>query len=72
VVRLFVEMRNLLGDSCLVVVALASGGDSIGEVQSLTLQVENRRSGLNSLCLANGLIEVIVFVSEDFLWGDNL
>jgi hypothetical protein len=34
----------------------ASGGGNIGEVQSLTFQDENSRSGLSWLCLALSLL----------------
>jgi hypothetical protein len=47
VIRVFVAMRILLGDSLLVATALASAGGSICEVQSSTLQGENPMSGLN-------------------------
>jgi hypothetical protein len=39
---------------------MASGGDSIGEVQGPTLQGENPRSGLNWLCLAISLLKVLL------------
>jgi hypothetical protein len=66
VIRVFVAMRILLGDSLLVAVALASGGDSIGEVQSLTLQDENPRSGLNWLCLTMTLLKALFCEQELF------
>jgi hypothetical protein len=47
VVRFFVAMRNLLGDSWPVAVASASGGDNTWEVQTPTLQGENPEYGLN-------------------------
>ena len=50
--RVFMVMKNLLGDSCLVAVASASGASCTGGVQSLNLQGENPRSGLNWLFLA--------------------
>jgi hypothetical protein len=37
----------------------ASGGDSIGEVQSFIFQGENPRSGLNWLCLAMSLLKAL-------------
>lgn len=37
----------------------ASGGDNKGEIQSLTFQGENPRSGLNWLCLAMALLEAL-------------
>jgi hypothetical protein len=52
-------MRILLDDSLLIAAALASGGDSIGEVQSSTLQDENSRSGLNWLCLTMTLLKAL-------------
>jgi hypothetical protein len=52
-------MRNFL-----VVAALASGGGSTGKEQCLIFQGENPRSDLNWLY---GLVEGIVFESEDFL-----
>jgi hypothetical protein len=36
-----------------------SGGGIIGEVQSLTFQGENPRSGLNWLCLAMTLLKAL-------------
>jgi hypothetical protein len=59
VVRVFVTMRNLLGDSWIVVAASASGGKSTGEVQSPTLQDENPRSDLNWLCLTMTLLKIL-------------
>jgi hypothetical protein len=47
------------------------GGDITGEVQSPTLHGENSRSSLNWLCLAMTLLKAL-FVSEDFLQGENL
>jgi hypothetical protein len=38
---------------------MASGGDSTGEVQGLTLQGENPRSGLNWLCLVIALLRAL-------------
>ena len=38
---------------------LASGGDITGEVQSLALQGENPRSGINWLCLAMTLLKAL-------------
>jgi hypothetical protein len=40
-VRVFMAMVNLLHDSRLIAAALASGGGSIGEVHSPTLEGEN-------------------------------
>jgi hypothetical protein len=37
----------------------ASGGDYTGEVQSLTFQDENPKSGLNWLCLAMALLKTL-------------
>jgi hypothetical protein len=59
VVWVFVTMRNLLGDSWIVVAASASGGKSTGEVQSPTLQDENPRSDLNWLCLTMTLLKIL-------------
>jgi hypothetical protein len=59
VIRVFVAMRILLGDSLLVAAASASRGGSIGEVQSSTLQGENPRSGLNWLCQAMALLKAL-------------
>jgi hypothetical protein len=42
---------------------IKSGGDSIGEVKSYTLQGENPMSGLNWLCLAITLLKAL------FLWA---
>jgi hypothetical protein len=50
---------------------LASGGDSMGGIQCLNLQGENRRSGLNWLRLAMTLFKVL-FCESDFLRGENL
>jgi hypothetical protein len=44
---------------------IESGGDSTGEVQSLTLQGENPKSGLNWLCLAMSLLKAL-FCEETF------
>ena len=38
---------------------IVSGGDRTGEVQSLTFQGENLRSGLNCLCLAMDLLKTL-------------
>jgi hypothetical protein len=54
-----IPMTILLGDLLLVATASASGGDSIGEVQSLTLQGENPRSNLNWLCLTMVLLKIL-------------
>jgi hypothetical protein len=52
-------MRNLLRDSWLV--ASASEGDNIGEVQSHILQGENSRSRVNWLYLTMVLLKAIVY-----------
>ena len=59
--RVFLVMRNLLGDSWLVAVATTSGGGNIGGVQSLNFQVENPRSGLSCLCLAMVLLKTLFY-----------
>jgi hypothetical protein len=56
---IFVAMRNLFGDSWLIVAASTSRGDSIGEVQSPTIEGETPRFGLNWLCLAMVLLKVL-------------
>jgi hypothetical protein len=66
VIRVFVVSRNLLGDLWLVAAALASGGDSSGEVQSPTLPGENPRSGLNWLYLAMTLLKVLFSLARTF------
>ena len=55
-----VELRNLLGDLLLGAAAMASGGDSTGEVQGPNFQGENLRSGLNWLCLAMTLLKALL------------
>jgi hypothetical protein len=55
----FVAIRNLLGDSCLVAAALASGGDNVGEIHSPTLQGKNLKSGLSWLCLTMVLLKAL-------------
>jgi hypothetical protein len=61
-IRVFVMMRNLLGDLWLVAAASGSGGDSTGGIQSPTLQDENPRSDLSWLCMAMALLKAL------FLW----
>jgi hypothetical protein len=51
-------MRNWLGDLILAAVT-DSGGGTIGEVHSLTLQGENPRCGLYWLCLAMTLLKAL-------------
>jgi hypothetical protein len=54
-------MRNLLGVSGFVS-AYASGRDRMkiqGEVETLTFQDENPRSGLNCLCLTMALLNAL-------------
>jgi hypothetical protein len=58
VVSVFVATRNWLGDLRLAT-ATDSGGDSTGEVHSLTLQGENPRSSLHWLCLAMTLLNAL-------------
>ena len=66
VVRFLVELRNLLGDLLLGAAAMASGGDSTGEVQSPNYKGENLRSGLNWLCLAMTLLKALFLCVRPF------
>jgi hypothetical protein len=49
-----------LRDLLLGVLGFASGGDNIGEAQSLTFQDENPRFGLYWLCLAMALLKILL------------
>jgi hypothetical protein len=55
-VRVSTLLRDLLGILGFVAVVCKWGGIT-GEVQSLTFQDENPRSGLNWLCLAMSLLK---------------
>jgi hypothetical protein len=68
VVRVFVAMSNLLGDSWLIEAALASVGGSTWEVQCPTLQGKNLRSSLNWLCLAIILLKGLFHNRGLFPW----
>jgi hypothetical protein len=58
-VRVFVVMKNLLGDLWVIAAVSANGGDNTGEDQSPTLQGENSRSGLSWLCMAMSLLKAL-------------
>jgi hypothetical protein len=69
VVRVFVAMRNLLGDSWLVAAVLLSGDDITGEVQSPIFKIQ----GLAIIdCTRQWPCWRHYFMSADFLQGEIL
>jgi hypothetical protein len=67
VVKVFVAIRNFLGDLWLVAATSASGGSSVRAVQSPALQDENPRSDLNWLCMAIALLKATFCERELYL-----
>jgi hypothetical protein len=57
-VRVYALLRDLLGVLDFEQ-QYDSGGDNIGEIQSLIFQDENPRSSLNWLCLTVALLEAL-------------